>query len=503
MNSIPEILQANTKRWPDREALVWSRGPRDFSLSFSELAASAEAFAENLLTRGLARGDRALVFVPMSASLYIALLGLFRIGATAVFVDPSAGISHINLCCQRLSPRALIAVRPLRFVKPFVSGLRRVPLLFHPPVKSPPSSCGADFPAPDDPALITFTSGSTGEPKAAVRSHRFLMAQHVALADAINLEAGERDLTTLPVFVLANLASGVTSLLPDAKISRPGFIDAGRVAAQVRRLAPTRTGGSPAFYERLANVPGSLTSFKKLYTGGAPVFPSLLEKLAAQSPRTALVSVYGSTEAEPIAHIDTTEIHDVDWHHMKNGGGLLAGKPVPQIRVLILPDQWGRPITLATPLDPGQTGEILVTGNHVLKGYLDGVGDETTKVQLAGEIWHRTGDAGTWDESGRLWLQGRCSARITDSRGTLYPFTVECAASRFVSRSALVSHKGLRILLIESQSPPPDSHTLSAALAWAQIDRILTVKKIPVDSRHNAKIQYAALAKLLNRLGEI
>jgi acyl-CoA synthetase (AMP-forming)/AMP-acid ligase II len=502
MNSIPEILLANAKIWPDREALVWAKHGKDFSMSFSQLASAADGFAGNLIARGVTRGDRVLVFVPMSPALYLTLLGLFRIGATAVFVDPSAGLSHINACCQRICPQAMVAVRLLRLAKPFVSGLRRIPILFFPPENERSALCVAGFPEGNDPALITFTSGSTGHPKAAVRTHRFLMAQHQALASAIQLEAGERDLTTLPVFVLANLASGITSILPDAKISHPGLINAKRVAAQIHRTAPNRTGGSPAFYQRLTSVTGSLTSFRKIYTGGAPVFPSLLKTLKSSSPHTAIVSVYGSTEAEPIAHIETSEIHNDDWNRMETGAGLLAGFPVPQIRVQILPDQWGGPISDFSPQPPGSPGEILVTGDHVLKGYLDGIGDETTKVKIENEIWHRTGDAGSWDEKGRLWLLGRCSARISDSHGTIYPFTVECAASRFVSRSAFVSHREHRLLLVESkrQIPGADLKILSDALAWGKIDRIQAIPKIPVDPRHNAKINYPALSKLIDNM---
>lgn len=499
MNSIPEILRANANVWPDREALVWSQHGKDFSMTFSELAEASDAFAEKLKSGGLRRGDPVLVFVPMSPALYIALLGLFRIGATAVFIDPSAGIAHINACCKQIAPRALVAIPLLRMARPFVSGLRRIPIVFSPPDMERCPGTHGGYPEPDDPALITFTSGSTGEPKAAVRSHRFLMAQHEALASAIHLEPGERDLTTLPVFVLANLASGVTSILPDAKISKPGFINASRVAAQIQRLTPNRTGGSPAFYQRLATVPHSLTTFRKLYTGGAPVFPSVLKTLAAKSPHTAIVSVYGSTEAEPIAHIDSTEIQEADWQKMNCGGGLLAGNPVPQIKVLILRDQWGGPIADFTRQPPGNPGEILVTGDHVLKGYLHGIGNETTKVSFENEIWHRTGDAGTWDEHGRLWLLGRCPARISDSSGTIYPFTVECAASQFdfLVRSAFIAHRNRRLLIIQptQKLSEPQLSVLSTALAWAKIDKISEVRKIPVDSRHNAKVNYPALMK--------
>ena len=81
----------------------------------------------------------------------------------------------------------------------------------------------------DDEALITFTSGSTGAAKAAVRTHGFLLAQHAVLARDLELQAGEVDLTTLPIFVLANLASGVCSVIPDVDMRAPADADPARL----------------------------------------------------------------------------------------------------------------------------------------------------------------------------------------------------------------------------------------------------------------------------------
>src|SRR6185369_11013626 len=96
-------------------------------------------------------------------------------------------------------------------------------------------------------------------------------------------------------------------------------------------------------------------------------------------------------------------------------------------------------------------GEIVVAGGHVLRGYLHGHGDEETKIRVGDAIWHRTGDAGYLDDRGRLWLLGRCSARIVDARGTLWPFAVECAARAVegVERAALAEVDGGRVLALQ------------------------------------------------------
>lgn len=507
MTTIPAILGENARKWRDRDALIATHRDQDQRVSFSELEKASHQFAGRLAARGVKPGAPVLVFVPMSIELYVTLLGIFRLGATAVFLDPSAGIRHINNCCAQLPPAALVSVWPLRLLRPLVKGLRRIPLSFAPPAVSTSTVIPQlpPLPSADDPALITFTSGSTGTPKAAVRTHRFLIAQHQVLQNSIALEAGEQDLTTLPVFVLANLASGVTSILPDAKISHPGSVDARKIARQSARLRPTRTGGSPAFYQRLATQPESLSTLRKIYTGGAPVFPSLLQHLQSLAPQAEVVAVYGSTEAEPIAHVTCREIANDDWTAMRNGRGLLAGPPVPEIRLRIIKDQWGETPRDLSPLPQGKAGEILVTGDHVLKGYLHGRGDEETKVPIDGEIWHRTGDAGYLDAIGRLWLMGRCSAGIREERGVLYPFAVECVAMTYpsIKRAAFVRLEHHRFLVLETKEPlsARELSALKDHLTWAGVDEIRLLPRIPVDARHNAKVNYPELMKMLRRLG--
>jgi acyl-CoA synthetase (AMP-forming)/AMP-acid ligase II len=192
---------------------------------------------------------------------------------------------------------------------------------------------------------------------------------------------------------------------------------------------------------------------------------------------------------------------------MQSDKGLLAGKPVPQINLKILRLQWGRPIadysesSFAKDCRPAnKPGEIVVHGDHVLRGYLNGIGDQETKFRVGGRVWHRTGDAGYLDQRGRLWLLGRCEARIEDARGEIYPFAVECAAQEHpaVRRAALIASGGQRILAVESEGELKIAD-LQKSLSWAQLDSIQQLKHIPVDKRHNAKVDYPELRRLIER----
>lgn len=512
MNLVARLLEQAAAR-PDALALRH----RHLSWTFRELEARTARGAARLRSLGLRPGDPVLVFVPMGLPLYEILLSLLRMGAVAVFVDPSAGREHLARCCARIRPRALVggpgaqllrwALGPLRAIpRPIALG----PWPFAPAWEGPAAASGdLETVAPEHPALITFTSGSTGAPKAAVRSHAFLLTQHRVLARALGHAPGRLDLVTLPIFALANLASGQASLIPDCDLRRPGAIDPDPVLAELAQYRPATTAASPAFLERLAaraEVTGQrLDSFQALHTGGAPVFPGLLTRLQALAPQAEVVAVYGSTEAEPIAELPAADLDAADHAAMTSGGGLLAGLPVPEIQVRILPDAWGRPLAPLTPeafaalaCAPGEAGEIVVQGDHVLQGYLEGHGDEETKFRVGDTVWHRTGDAGRWDARGRLWLLGRCSARIPGPDGDLWPFAVECAALQVpgVRRAALAQQEGRRLLAVEGEA---DLAHLGRALAWAHLDALIPVARIPLDRRHNAKVDYPALARLLSR----
>jgi acyl-CoA synthetase (AMP-forming)/AMP-acid ligase II len=256
----------------------------------------------------------------------------------------------------------------------------------------------------------------------------------------------------------------------------------------------------------------TLPQIRQLYSGGAPVFVDLIEQVGTAMPNAAFHAVYGATEAEPIATLDSGMITPADRRGMANGAGLLVGKPVASLAVRVIPDRWGQPHgPYASPqempsLAAEAIGEIVVCGPHVLTTVGPGEDATLTKIVVGEQIWHRTGDAGYWDQEGRLWLLGRCAARIDSVRpdGTeerLYPFAVECAAHTFtaVKYAALITQAGRRILALELYTPQDAQWfaTLQVSLAWAKLDEIRILPRLPVDKRHNAKIDYTRLRRLL------
>jgi olefin beta-lactone synthetase len=520
--NLVELLQHQATTNPHRAALIDGSGGRTRMVTFGEIEEAAGRAAAYLAQQGLRPGDTVLVFHPLAVELYVALAALFRGGMTAMFIDPSQGREHIDRCCQLLAPRALLATPKAHLLRLVSPALRRIPLKFATRLGAPGARRWANYRSsatqapvldctPDTPALITFTSGSTGAPKAAVRTHGFLLGQHAALHETLGLTPVDRVLTTLPIFVLSHLAAGVGVLIPRVDIRRPGAVKPAPLVAQTREHGVTCIEGSPAFLERIVTyceqTGQTLPGITRIFTGGAPVFPALLSVAQRVAPRAEVMAVYGSTEAEPVAHLSEQEITPADRQRMASGGGLLAGRPIAAIDVAILPDCWGEPLGpyheeefehLRQPAD--QSGEIVVSGAHVLTGYLHGQADQETKIRVGARIWHRTGDAGYFDESGRLWLLGRCAARVDDAHGLLYPLAVEAAVRQhsFVKQVAFLAYGGRRLLVVEGegQLTPPQLQTLQDGLDWAQIDQVI-VMQVPMDRRHNAKIDYPTLQRLL------
>jgi acyl-CoA synthetase (AMP-forming)/AMP-acid ligase II len=518
--NIAQILSDQAALLGEAPAIIEVCRGRDRALSFRDLESASARFAEAIVSCGIGASDCVLILHPMKAELYAFLIALFRVGAVGLFLDPSAGREHVERCLRISPPKAFLGSAKAHLLRLTIPALRRIPVSFctspipfarHLSLQRKGQELSTIATVDElDLALITFTSGSTGEPKAALRTHGFLVAQHRALQLSLDHRSGAVDLTTLPVFVLANLASGVTSVIPDADLRKPGRINPRPVIRQLQRFPITTMAASPAFVSRLTEECRTssvrVSSVKRVFMGGAPVFPSDLIQAQAVFPLADISAVYGSTEAEPMAEIALSRIDEKDFAAMEQGRGLLAGRAAETIALRIVRDSWGTPILKLSELEfqalclaVEHVGEIVVSGDHVLHGYLNGVGDDETKIHVNGTVWHRTGDLGRLDIRGRLWLLGRASAAITDERGTLYPFAVECAARQVpgVRCAAILSIEGRRVLVLEANLPNAET-AVRERLAWAHLDEIRLLRSIPSDKRHNAKVDYVSLRKMMN-----
>ena len=509
---------------PTHPALIAGIGNGRRSVTFAELEQKVDGVVAALDEQGLRAGDRVLLAVPISIDTYIVMLALLKAGMVIMHIDPAQGASKVAKILKAWPPTAIVASRPILMLGTLFPELRRIPTRFvvggrahgattlcHDRESQAPQPITERSSA--DSAILSFTSGSTGEPKALIRTHGFLHKQMEILKRVAITKPHDVDFVAMPMFVLFNLANCITSVLPACNMKHPGRADPRIVLNQLHAEKATRMVASPALLERLAdyclNRQRTIPEMRCISTGGGPVGPSLPPRLRTIAPNAIIRTVYGSTEAEPIASIDAHEVSIADRGRTREGAGLLVGKPVRGCAVRIIqsqPDCAIGPLTHESfsnlCLAGGATGEIVVSGEHVISGYADPARDRDCKIRVQETVWHRTGDAGYFDSSSRLWLVGRCAVALSDYRGSVYPFQVEYAVSavRGVRRAALIDKEGDRVLVLETSGREFRTHCGEAAKCVAQfdIDRIVTVHRVPVDRRHDAKVDYPALNRLLD-----
>ena len=474
MSSILGDFANAVARHPDRTAIVDGKGRET---TFAQLKTRADHLANAWYARGIRPGDRVLLAMTLNADLYASLAALWTLGATVVLPEPAMGLAGLRHAARVSQATAFCSsgmYGMLKIALPELWSLRH--LRPHGPVGGLPDLAP---PSENDIALISFTSGTSGAPKAIPRSHGFMTAQHHAIAPLLCSAVAERDLVAFPVFVLINIANGQTSVLPNWKMTRLAQLRPSQLENWLTQNEITRALLPPALCEKLIKT-RMPQSFHRVFTGGGPVFPDILAGLKSAKSDLEIVCVYGSTEAEPIAHLNAAEITSTDHIKMENGHGLLVGTPVRNISVRIADN------------------EILVAGAHVNGGYLNAEHDVENKIPDGSVIWHRTGDAGYIDDLKRLWLLGRLGSQVETTDGPLYPFSAEVAARQWqgVTQCALMTTDQGACLAVEGDTKYVETWRTQASRL--NIPRIIPVARIPMDKRHASKVDRSALAKIVN-----
>jgi olefin beta-lactone synthetase len=487
------------------------------SLTFAELLAETSGWCEKLKAKGIVRGDRTLVMVKPGLPLIASAFALFKIGAVPIIIDPGMGIPNFLTCVARSKPRALVGI-------PLAQVLSRVFRGSFSTVKvrvSASSSqtarvraaAGAVEPAtaePADLAAILFTSGSTGAPKGVCYEHGMFEAQVGLIRETYGIQPGEIDLPLLPIFALFNPALGMTSIIPEVDPRHPAQADPAKIVQAIRQEKVTNSFGSPTLWRKVAAHCEShrvqLPTLKRVLCAGAPVPADLWKASGSFLVSGKLHSPYGATEALPVTTISADEVDATSTR------GACVGRPVAGIDVRIIATS-DKPITSLDPASfraTGMIGEIIVRGPVVTREY-DALPTATAAAKIPdaerpGGVWHRMGDCGLMDESGRLWFLGRKVERVATQEGTLYtePCEQVFRAHPLARRCALISAHSLPAIVVETTpTSSKDAYRIAGELAilgarhnhTAAIKTFYFMGQLPVDVRHNAKIHRLAIAK--------
>lgn len=531
-NNVISFLEQHRRQAADRPALLWA-GPdfaRDAShqrWTFSELAQRCESAAAGFSGLGLAPGDRVFVFVPMSPALYVVLFSVQRLGAIPVFLDSWARKDQLGSCMEQATPRAFVG--PAAAMKLLEGDPRAARIPIRVTVGAPE---GSAVPRLDDlmsqqrscpiqpvdrhhPALITFTTGSSGAPKGANRTHRFLTAQHHALTRALPFRPDDIDLPVFPIFSLHNLASGVTTVLPAIDLARPAESDGETLARQMQSTKAVGCTLSPSLLRGVSKTCREkgivLHDLRRCATGGAPISSDDVAAFRAIAPGAEVHILYGSTEVEPIAHLEGSSMPADSEGEGVCVGTIAEGLEWKLLRITRDPIELdSRDWTLwETP--PGAPGELIVCGDHVCEGYYNNEeAFRRAKIRdRRDRIWHRTGDVGKFDSRGRLWLLGRVHNAICRGKEILFPVKAEFVMQRlpFVKTAAYLALPdptlGERVcaaftLRENAIIAAPEQEVRSALIREGiLVDEVRRVSDIPLDPRHHSKVEYSILRERL------
>ncbi len=555
-NNVLNYLEGHLRDFPTRTALRWGkRGwnetwdktmtsgiPHD-EINYQQMAGRISAFANGLKKIGITKGDRIIIFLPMSLDMYVAMFAVQRIGAIAVFLDSWARAGHLGATAECVGPKGMVSFAQAFQLVDQVPEFKSMPIrIMYGPGEGAthqfeqlmvPGECPMEPVESETTALITFTTGSTGKPKGANRTHRFLSAQHHALSHVIPYAATDIDMPIFPIFSLNNLATGVTTVLPAINLAQPSEHDPAILTNQILNnkincatMSPSNLVGLSKFCKQHGIM---LTQMKRMVTGGAPISRDDVEKYYEVAPQSELWVLYGSTEAEPMAHIEGRDMlkekRNADAEIVEEGVNVGHISEDVDFKFIKLVDG---PITLGSggwkevEMAVGEVGEFICTGDHVCKEYYNNPDAFTaTKIKgPEGSVYHRTGDLGYLDQEKNLWLVGRVNNAIVRAGKPYFPVKSEVIVKRlsFTYRCAFFglpdAKLGQKTCVAIELPAGTDVATFKFADAKKEVIRIFAKNKtpldevyfvnaVPMDPRHHSKVEYAVLKKQLSEPGVI
>ena len=517
-------------------AVVELHDGRVSTLTFAELERDIADLALGLADVGVRPGDRVAVLVTPGAGLTTAVFACWRAGATIVVADAGLGVRGLAHALRSARPdhvigipKAVVALSALRVPgRRIVSGRLPGPLaatLHHPPTVAELTARGATLRAAgttlpelsdtDRDTAVFFTSGATGPAKGVV----YRAAQlHLQVERLAGLYGGERDdawVAAFPLFSLYGPAMGTAAAVPDMDPTRAGTLTAAALADASAAVDGRVVFASPAALRNVVATADALTERQRealrrvrvLMSAGAPVPVGLLRRVQELVPSAVLHTPYGMTEVLPVADITLPEIEAAG-----PGNGVCVGRPVPGVTIALAPlDPEGR-ATGALTTEVGVTGEILVAADHRKQRYDRLWATERDSSRDPGH--HRTGDVGHLDAEGRLWVEGRLVHVLSTAQGPLTPVGVEQRVETLpevVSAAVVgVGPAGTQqvVAVVVPREGAVRRHPLADAQLAADVRRVagfdvaavLAVPKLPVDIRHNSKIDRVAVSAWASRV---
>ncbi|MET8691180.1 non-ribosomal peptide synthetase [Streptomyces bauhiniae] len=488
--SLPDLFARTVARHPDRRAV----SDRDTVLTYRELDRRADAVAALLTGRGIGPGDRVGVHTSRSVDVFTALLGVLKAGAAYVAVDDRYPDSRRDLM---LTVSGAAAVLTRADWAPRLAGLAVpvVPL----PAEYGTAPASAFRPAPEDAAGVLFTSGSTGTPKAIVLEHRNLVAFALNRALAPLTEedrVGQISSLSFDLFhyeIWNTFAAGAeVVVLPPV----PELLDAG-FGAELARLRVTAMLVPTMVVNHVATEhPDAFAPLRILQVAGDVILPAACRNILGGGFTGTLHNLYGPAESTTACTAHRVTARDAE------GDAIPIGRPLDGVTAHVFTD--GR------PAGPGETGELLIGGAQLARGYLDA--PELTAERFVDDPYgtgigrvYRTGDLVRLRADGVLDYVGRADNQCKIRGFRVEPGEVERLMRTLPGvRDAVVVPEGegtdrMLVAFVAGDGPLDEAGVREAAekeLPFFMVPGSLVIlPEIPAN--HHGKRDVAALLGLL------
>ncbi|HEX2375763.1 MAG TPA: 4-coumarate--CoA ligase family protein [Actinomycetota bacterium] len=404
-----EFVLADALRLGDQPALI--DGPSGRTLTYRQLAGGVRRVAAGLAARGFGKGDVFAIFSPNLPEYALAFYGVAAAGGVNTTISPLYTADELARQLQDSGARFLLTVPP--FLDKALdaagrSGVEEVFVLGEGEGATPFTSLltAGDTP-PDveiDPAsdlvALPYSSGTTGMPKGVMLTHRNLVANLCQGVPALLAGEGERLIAVLPFFHIYGLVVLMAAALSRGStlVTMPRF-DLEQFLGLLQDQRITRAYLAPPIVLALAKHPlvdnYDLSALQSVFSGAAPLDASL-ERACAERLGCDVMQGWGLTETSPVV----TSNHNTP----KGPRPGSVGVPLPNTEMRVVDPATGADVSR------GETGELLVRGPQVMKGYLNA--PDATAAMLDPDGWLHTGDLGRIDEAGYVFIVDRVKELI-------------------------------------------------------------------------------------------
>jgi acyl-CoA synthetase (AMP-forming)/AMP-acid ligase II len=405
-----EDLLAFAGRWDTWPHIIQG----DRIVTFDEMQKAVLAKVAELRDLGVKRGERVFILGWNSPEWVVNFWACLCVGAVPVLANTWWSAAEVTKGLAALEPVLTLADRPAATKMPAGSRCGRWAVTpEHKPDTDTTSESKSDE---EETAVIIFTSGTSGEPKAVVLSHRAVLARlqmtlHITRRLPHQVDESARDVTLLtgPLFHVGSMQALLRAIIVgDTLVLSHGRYDPGDVLDLIERHRINRWNAVPTMVSRLLDHPDvprrDLSSLKSISIGGAPVHAELMRRIRTDLPSVSprIPTGYGLTEnggqATAAAGSEMVELMGS------------TGRPLPcvEVRFLVHPDM--------------PDGEILLRSPTQMTGYY---GCDQSPIDKEG--WLHTGDLGRLDDKGNLWITGRCKDMIIRGGENIAPVAVERA----------------------------------------------------------------------------